>query len=243
MRDLGRAGRSLRYPLLLHAAGFHSHIRRSKPLPESSAMYLPAHFAENRPEEIDRLIDTYPLAAIVAQTDSGLVANHIPLLREGNRTLLSHVALSNDMHRDIKEDTPVLAIFRADHAYISPNWYPSKFENHKSVPTWNYQAVHIEGCIRFDHSDKFKRMIVGRMTKHFEAITSGDKAWRMADAPRDYMEMMLGNIVGLEMTVERVIAKSKLSQNRTQGDYDSVVKHLEERGEDGLVKAMRNIER
>ncbi|TDH39000.1 FMN-binding negative transcriptional regulator [Pseudohoeflea suaedae] len=206
-------------------------------------MYLPEHFAENRPEEIDRLIDAYPLATIVAQTEAGLAASHIPLLREGTDRLIGHVALANDMHRDIGEDTQVLAIFRAEHAYISPNWYPSKLENHKSVPTWNYQAVHVKGRIRFDHSEKFKRMIVGRMTKHFEAVTSGDKAWRMADAPRDYMEMMLGNIVGLDMTIERVIAKSKLSQNRTQGDHDSVVRQLDERGDGALANAMRNVER
>ncbi|MAY60782.1 MAG: transcriptional regulator [Rhizobiales bacterium] len=206
-------------------------------------MYLPEHFAENRSEEIDRLVDAFPLAAIVAQTEAGLVANHIPLLRDGEKKLIGHVALANDMHRDIADESQVLAIFRADHAYISPNWYPSKEQTHKSVPTWNYQAIHITGRIRFDHSEKFKRAVVGKLTRHFERRTSGDKAWRMADAPADYMEMMLANIVGFEMTVDRVIAKSKLSQNRDQADYESVVKNLEGAGSPELAKTMRALDR
>lgn len=205
-------------------------------------MYLPEHFAETRPEEIDRLIAAHPLAAIVAQTEAGLVANHIPLLAEGPDRLIGHVALNNEMHRDIAENGEVLAIFCAEQAYISPNWYPSKHETHKSVPTWNYQAVHVHGRIRFDHSEKFKRAIVGRLTRHFEAITSGADAWRMADAPRDYMDMMLANIVGFEMTVDRVIAKSKLSQNRTPADFDSVVRRLDEAGAP-LADVMRDIAR
>ena len=206
-------------------------------------MYLPEHFAENRPEEIDRLIDAFPLAAIVAQTEAGLVANHIPLLRDGEKKLIGHAAFANDMHRDIEDSTQVLAIFRADHAYITPNWYPSKAQTHKAVPTWNYQAVHIHGRIRFDHSEKFKRAVVGKLTRHFERLTSGEKAWRMADAPADYMEMMLANIVGFEMTVDRVLAKSKLSQNRDRADYDSVVDNLEASGMGPLAAKLREIER
>ena len=205
-------------------------------------MYLPEHFAETRPEEIDRLIAAHPLAAIVAQTEAGLVANHIPLLAEGPDRLIGHVALNNAMHRDIAEDGEVLVIFRAEQAYISPNWYPSKQETHKSVPTWNYQAVHIGGRIRFDHSEKFKRAVVGKLTRHFEAITSGEKAWRMADAPRDYMEVMLANIVGFEISVDRVIAKSKLGQNRDHADFYSVMRHLDGAGEP-LADRMRDLDR
>jgi transcriptional regulator len=205
-------------------------------------MYLPEHFAETRPEEIARLIAAHPLAAIVAQTEAGLVANHIPLLAEGPDRLIGHAALSNAMHRDIPENGEVLAIFRAEQAYISPNWYPSKHETHKSVPTWNYQAVHVGGRIRFDHTEKFKRAVVGRMTRHFEAITTGDKPWRMADAPRDYMEMMLANIVGFEISIERVIAKSKLGQNRDDADFASVMNHLDEAGAP-LADRMRDLGR
>ena len=206
-------------------------------------MYLPDHFVEARDAEIARIMDDFPLAAIVAQTATGLVANHIPLLRDGNERLIGHIARNNDLHRDLSDGADVLAIFRADNAYISPNWYPSKQEHHRHVPTWNYQAVHVSGVIRFSHEEKTKRAIVGRLTQHFEGLTGSERPWRMADAPRDYLDEMLVNIVGFEIAVTRVIAKSKLSQNRDKADFDTVVGELDASGQGGLVAAMRRLDR
>lgn len=204
-------------------------------------MYLPETTIETRPEEIERLIAAYPLATIVAQTSSGLIANHIPLLRAGAETLIGHIALANDMHRDLADGSDVLAIFRAGTAYVSPNWYPSKKTDHRHVPTWNYQAVHVAGTIRFHHEDKFKRAVVGRLTRHFEAAEGHDPPWRMADAPRDYLDQMLANIVGFEISVQRIIAKSKLSQNKPLQDFDNVLKKLDAAGRTDVAEAMRRL--
>ena len=202
-------------------------------------MYVPDFFTESNSDEIERIITSYPLATLIANGPAGLIAAHIPMLRSGQDILIGHIALNNSMHREIADGSEVLVIFRSSDDYISPNWYPSKQVHHKHVPTWNYQAVHFNGALRFDHSEKFKRAIVGRLTKLFETATNGDNAWRMADAPTDYMASMIDNIVGIELTITSMIAKSKLSQNREKEDFDSIVEHLESAGPTPLASAMR----
>lgn len=203
-------------------------------------MYLPEHFVEADPAAVAELITKHPLAAIVAQTSEGLVANHIPVMRDGEAALIGHIALANDMHRVIPEDTPVLAIFRAQDTYISPNLYPSKAVHHRHVPTWNYQVVHVAGQISFQHDTKTKRAVVGRLTRDHEARVNGDAAWRMADAPRDYMEAMLDGIVAFRIAITGVIAKAKISQNRTAEDHAEVVRDVESRGLDDMAARMRS---
>lgn len=202
-------------------------------------MYMPEHFVETDPAEVAGLIAAFPLAAIVAQTAQGLVANHIPVMAQGETALIGHIALNNDMHRLLEDGAPVLAIFRGQDAYVSPNLYPTKPENHRHVPTWNYQVVHIAGHISFQHDDKSKRAIVGRLTRDHEARLNGDAAWRMADAPRDYIDGMLAAIVAFRIEITGIAAKAKLSQNRAAVDHAGVVKSVAARGLDNMAARMR----
>ena len=113
-------------------------------------MYLPAHFAENRTEVLHALINEYPLATLILQSDR-LEANHIPLQLHAPTVqaplgiLQGHVARANPMWKTAQHETQALAIFQGPQAYISPTWYPSKAEHAKVVPTWNYVAVHARG--------------------------------------------------------------------------------------------------
>ncbi|MBL9060046.1 MAG: FMN-binding negative transcriptional regulator [Mangrovicoccus sp.] len=202
-------------------------------------MYLPAHFEETDPAEVAALLREFPLACLVAQTPEGLVANHLPLLTGADGALIGHLALANDWHRLVAEGQEVLAVFRGEEAYVSPNLYPSKAVHHRHVPTWNYQAVHVQGRIAFQHDEKAKRAAVGLLTREHERRLNGDAAWRMADAPADYMTAMLANIVAFRISVTRVIAKSKLSQNREPADAASVADSLAARGRDRLAARMR----
>lgn len=127
-------------------------------------MYLPEHFKEIDQAAIAALITDNPLASIVAQTDEGLIANHIPLLPSKNGVLIGHVALANDMHRLIADGQEVLAVFQGADGYVSPNFYPSKAEHHRHVPTWNYQVVHVHGQITFQHDIRSKRAAVGLLS-------------------------------------------------------------------------------
>lgn len=201
-------------------------------------MYLPELFHETDADTIRELVETYPLAVLVVQGVDGLIANHIPMIFDGEDGLIGHVAAGNDLHRVIADNTDVMLIFTGEDAYVSPNWYPSKPRHHRHVPTWNYQIVHIHGRIAFHHDERHKRAIVGRLTKLFEGQTNGDRAWKMADAPADFMDEQLANIVGLTVKIDRVVGKSKLSQNRDAEDAQNVRKELATRGHAAMAARM-----
>jgi transcriptional regulator len=179
-------------------------------------VYLPAHFEETRIEPMYELIRANPLGTIVQTGASGLVANHIPFLVDPaggpNGTLLAHVARNNDLWRDAQAGGEALVIFQASSAYISPNWYATKQETHEVVPTYNYAVVHAYGEITVHDEEKWVRGVIGKLTKVMEALQPAP--WKMADAPRDYLNTMVANIVGIEIPISRLIGKSKLSQNR-----------------------------
>lgn len=201
-------------------------------------MYVPPHFQEIDPAEIASILAEAPLACIVAQTDQGLVANHIPLLAAPDGTLIGHVALANDMHRLIPDGHEVLAIFRGEDGYVSPNFYPSKPRHHRHVPTWNYQVVHVHGPIRFQHDASTKRSAVGLLTRLHERRVNGAAAWRMADAPADYLQQMLDAIVAFQIAPRRTLAKSKLSQNREDEDRLGAIAGLDATGQAALARRM-----
>ncbi|MTH66713.1 FMN-binding negative transcriptional regulator [Paracoccus shanxieyensis] len=202
-------------------------------------MYLPDAFEEKDPTEVEAVLRDHPLACIVAQTSEGLVANHIPLLSAPDGTLIGHVAVKNDLHRLLAPGHQVLAIFRGEDAYVTPNGYPSKPEHHRHAPTWNYQVVHVHGTISFQHDEPSKRAAVGLLTRDHERKLNGKAAWRMADAPADYMTDMLGAIVAFRIAVTKVAAKSKLSQNREPRDHAATAEHLDARGFSGLAGRMK----
>jgi transcriptional regulator len=134
-----------------------------------------------------------------------------------------------------------MVVFRGPHGYISPNWYPSKHETHRHVPTWNYEVVHAHGRLRIVDDEKFLRGIVGRLTRRHEA--SEPRPWKMGDAPPDYINQMLRAIVGIEVEVLRLEGKRKLGQNRDARDSEGAVRALHERGNDPLSSAMASTRR
>ncbi len=201
-------------------------------------MYLPEHFREDDPKAIAAILDNAPLACLVAQTDAGLVANHLPLFAAPDGQLIGHIARANPLHADLQVGAEVLVIFRAEDAYVSPNTYPSKAEHHRHVPTWNYVAVHITGQISFQHDTHSKRSAVALLTRGHERRVNGDAAWRMRDAPADYIAQMLDAIVAFRITPLRVLAKAKLSQNRTREDAQGAVDALAAQGHTALAAQM-----
>lgn len=202
-------------------------------------MYIPEVFAEKNQTEIVDIITHFPLATVICYNGTRLSADHIPLILHKNNCLIGHIALANDLHRVIKDNSDVMAVFQSENTYISPNYYPTKQVTHKHVPTWNYQAVHVYGKINFGYSRKEKAIAVSKMTTHYERALFADKAWKMADAPKDYMENMLENIVSISIDIDKVIAKSKLSQNRTSEDFESVLNVMDKEGYSTLSKRMK----
>jgi len=205
-------------------------------------MYLPEHFAERREEELHRLIRDYPLGALVLNGPSGLDANHLPFELspdEGERgRLIAHVARNNPVWRETKDGDEALVIFRAADAYISPNWYPSKHEFHRQVPTWNYQVVHVHGKIKIRDDEKFVRGVVARLTRVNEARTGSDKPWKMTDSSKEYIDQMLSAIVGIEIEITRMVGKWKLSQNREERDRINAAEEVRKHGGEVTSAAM-----
>ena len=206
-------------------------------------MYVPPHFEVSNPEVLHDLIVHHPLGVLITQGESGLNANHIPFELEPSASthgiLRAHVARNNPVWQLSTNGDEVLVVFQADDAYISPNWYPSKHETHQQVPTWNYRVVHAYGKITIYDNEKYVRALVGRLTKKHEA--NQPKPWKMSDAPRDYMEMMVKSIVGIEIEITRLIGKFKLSQNRENRDRLNAAKMLVEQGNEILGKAMLDV--
>jgi transcriptional regulator len=206
-------------------------------------MYLPTHFNEIDPSEITTLLERNPLGCLVAQTEQGLCANHIPMLRAPSGALIGHIARANDLHALLAPKAEVMVIFKGEESYISPNLYPSKQDHHRHVPTWNYQVAHLYGRISFQHDTHRKRAVVGQLTKVHEARVNGAARWKMSDAPEDYMGQMLDAIVAFEIEVTRVIAKSKISQNREPRDFEAVKQHMQQTSRDMLAQRMERLPR
>ena len=130
-----------------------------------------------------------------------------------------------------------MVIFRGNESYISPNWYPSKHETHRQVPTWNYEVVHVHGRLTVQDDERFVRGVVARLTREHES--SEPKPWRMGDSAPEYIDAMLRAIVGIEVAITRMDGKAKLSQNREERDRLSAAEALIQRGHAQLGKAMQ----
>ncbi|MFS8975666.1 FMN-binding negative transcriptional regulator [Cupriavidus necator] len=204
-------------------------------------MYIPAHFAETRPEELARIVREHPLGMLVTHGSAGLDADHIPFefdADEGTQGVLTaHVARANPLWQRCPTGTPAMVVFRGAEAYISPNWYPSKHEAHRQVPTWNYEVVHAHGLITVHDDERFVRRLVARLTRRHEAAEP--RPWKMGDSTPEYLDSMLRNIVGIEIAITSLVGKVKLSQNRESRDRLSAADTLEARGYGELAQSMR----
>ena len=203
-------------------------------------MYVPSHFEELRLEVLHELMRANPLGVLITHGAQGLDANHLPFELDAtvgkHGVLRAHVARNNPVWQSIVNGDEVLVVFRSQDAYISPNWYPSKHESHKQVPTWNYQVVHAHGRITLHDDEPYVRGLVARLTRIHEAAEP--KPWKMGDAPPDYINAMLKSIVGLEVDITRLVGKFKLSQNREVRDRVSAGQTLLSQGNGALGQAM-----
>ena len=207
-------------------------------------MYLPSHFAEQRPEVLHQLILDHPLGLLItladadadadADTGAGLQANPVPFFLDadpagGPGILRAHVARANPLWREARADVEALVVFQGPQAYISPNWYPAKAEHGKVVPTWNYVTVQARGTLRAIDDAQWLRAFVSRLTQHHEATQA--KPWAVTDAPPEFIDSMLRAIVGIEIVLSSLVGKWKVSQNRAVADRTGVVRGLS--GRDG----------
>jgi transcriptional regulator len=192
-----------------------------------TVVYLPPLFSETRTEVLVAHIERHDFGLLVSHGAGWMIASQIPFLverRDDRLYLLGHLARANPQCGDLEAAGEALAIFQGPHAYISPSWY----ETGPAVPTWNYATVHAYGPVRTIADRDWLRDLVDRLSTRHEA-TEPAPPWRMRDLPNAYVEMMLNGIVGLELAVDRLEGKFKLSQNRPAADRPRIIAALERR--------------
>ena len=194
-------------------------------------MYAVQHFAQEEVSVMRAYLVEHPFAALVVNTIDGPSVDHIPLEFDATSgsdgRLVGHIARSNPLWREFGSG-PGLAVFSAHHGYVSPDWYVSRASDPRVVPTWNYAAVHVSGTLRFFHdADRIKELLV-RLTDRFESARP--RPWRMSDAPAEFVERLVGGVVGVELQIDRMEGKWKLSQNRPREDRDGVMAGLRREG-------------
>ena len=192
-------------------------------------MYLPKHFAETDIGVMHGLMRTHPFATLVTQGPDGLDANHIPLQLDAgagpNGTLRGHVARANPLATDATVNRKILVIFKGPDSYISPSGYATKAEHGKVVPTWNYVAVHAHGELRLvDDRDWLLNQLDALTAEHEAGLAH---PWSVDDAPADYIGKMLGAVVGIEITIDRLVGKWKVSQNQPAANQASLIAALD----------------
>lgn len=207
-------------------------------------MYLPSHFDERRPQVLHALVRAEPLGLLIHQGGAGAQANLVPFLLDadaGPHGLLSaHVARANPLWREAA-DTDVLVVFQGPQAYVSPNWYPSKAEHGKVVPTWNYVMVQARGRLRAIENAQWLRGFLDRLTAEHESTQP--MPWSLADAPADYIDKMLAAIVGLEIELTMpLVGKWKVSQNRSAADRAGTAAGLASQPGEEVRRMAREVE-
>lgn len=187
-------------------------------------MYVPSAYAETDPDAVAAVVERARLGLLVTHGPAGLTATHLPFIFDRERdVLLAHVARPNP-HPQAAGDGEALAVFTGADGYVSPDYYPSKAEHGRQVPTWNYEAVHVYGRLTwFDDRARLLDLLT-RLTARHEAGRA--TPWRIEDAPGDYIDRLLNGIVGVELTATRVEAKRKLSQNKPAADRLGVIAGL-----------------
>jgi transcriptional regulator len=226
---------------------------------QNGRMYLPAHFSLTEHREIEQVLANLGAADLVTRTDHGLTSTFLPFLyvpatdqpsntSDGSSifagaSLHGHLTRANSQWKSTV-DAEALVIVHTVDGYISPNGYPSKSENHKTVPTWNYVTLNIHGKLVVHDDPEWTLNLVRRLTDYHEAkhgAQRNQKPWSVDDAPAEYIDTMLKGIVGIEVVIERIEAKAKLSQNKTEADALGAAADLDQgnTAEIALAKAMR----
>lgn len=206
-------------------------------------MYVPTHFATDDADAlILRLARRWAGVLITVGEDGAPVGTHMPILWDASsRIATGHIARANPQWK--QGPGTGLIVLNGPEAYVTPAWYPSKAEHGKTVPTWNYEAVHITGQLEwFDEPARLEAVVRDLSAFHEQGRA---EPWSISDAPRAYIDALLRGIVGVSLQAERIEAKRKLSQNKSEADFEGVTRGLAVSGDplENEVAALMHAER
>ncbi|MCY8232653.1 FMN-binding negative transcriptional regulator [Priestia endophytica] len=186
-------------------------------------MYIPKYFRVTNVDEIWEFVQENSFGTLVTTKQGKPIATHLPLqlVKEGDTYYITgHVAYGNPQWRTFETCENVLVMFQGPHAYISSSWY--KQEN---VPTWNYQAVHVYGTACILNEEELKQDLT-KLLQKYEKHRKNPVLWDKLSL--EVLEKELKGIVGFKIKVQEIQAANKISQNRSEGDYQNIVNRLYE---------------
>ncbi len=186
-------------------------------------MYIP---------KINQIEDSSEIYSFIRENSFGILINsdgdfpfatHIPMElfegKNGEWIIQCHIAKANPQWKYFENNSKTLCIFSGAHSYVSSSWY-----NSVSVPTWNYMAVHIYGNARILDASGTE----GLLSKQIDTYEAGrSNPVKMDEYEEGMIQKMMKGVVGIEISVEEVQAKYKLSQNKNAQDFENVVHQLE----------------
>lgn len=201
-------------------------------------MYKNSQFKEQDPGVVMQFIKEHSFAFLCG-VDAGQrpVATQVPVFideRDGKLFLSGHIMRNTDHHKAFMQNANVLAVFSGAHAYISASWYTNK----QQVSTWNYRSVHAKGTLRF-LDEQALLDILKRTTDHYE--NNPHSGANFDDLPKEYVDRLAKAIVGFEVEIVEMDHVFKLSQNRDEKSYDTIIDKLDEQG--GEAKAVGELMR
>jgi transcriptional regulator len=207
-------------------------------------VYLPDHFRVDDVSQMHALMRGRPFATLVTGNSAGLYASHLPTVlkdEEPYGVIECHLARPNPHCEKLAEGSERLMIFQGPESYITPNWYPSKAQHGKAVPTWNFAVVHAYGRPKVMKDKEWLLHHVTELSAQQERNEA--KPWKPSDAPNTYIEVMLRGIVGFRLAITRLEGKWKMSQNRETRDQVGLVEGLSKRDNGDDLEIVKIISR
>ncbi len=180
-------------------------------------MYIPSAHRIDDQDLILELMRQNPFATLVTTVDGVPVATHLPVLIQGGEPMVifGHIARQNQQWKAWTPESESLLIFAGPHGYISPDWY----ETRPNVPTWNYVSIHVYGRIQIVEDAEASIAHLAELVKTFDPNLSELQPESMS---REYFQKLLPGIVAFRMEVQRVDAKAKLNQNKSEVDRQAI---------------------
>lgn len=176
---------------------------------------------------IERLIRENPWAILVSPASDGLVASHYPILIDESRdelSIVTHLGRPDEKVHELGEHE-MLMVVQGPHGYISSSWYGDLIE----VPTWNFITAHLTGTPEIiEGEENFE--VLTRLVEHFESRVENPRYLDSSPAVAEDARRDSKGTMGLRLTPTRIVAKQKMSQNRSPGIIDEVLRQLEGEG-------------
>jgi transcriptional regulator len=180
-------------------------------------------------DEMAAVVRALGFGIVVAPTEQGLRAVHVPLRLEGER-LLFHVSRGNQVHSALAAGCEALCVVNGAHAYVSPDDYGMEGR----VPTWSYVAIELNGPVRPLGEDALVGLL-DAMSADNEARLAPRPPWTRDQLPAGRFEAMVKAIAGFEMEIADWRGTAKIDQDKPDEVRARVADALQSRGEDDLA--------